>query len=265
MTQEIKKDPHDGLGFHNVVKFLKESISTIVFILSISLVCVTIFLTNSVQQYEARILVKSPRVNLTNDTHLNVTNFEKDTVDHLISRIKFPGFYSMSDVSACGLEGKDTSLPELVGMVSVIKRGVSDMELIVKAGSREQAISCVLNIFEVIKKVYLADIKILSEESKVRLDLYNRRLLEIKSISNNSDQSNTNQLIQIREEIHYLVKQIHLLKINISSMENINFELLGSVYSPKEPVYPNKSKSIVATLFFGLIIALLISIFRRVS
>lgn len=218
-------------------------------------------------QYEAIAHVKVAQIGV-DTTNPVVTNLEDPNL--LITRMKWPSFYSSENMKICDLGESKNHGESLVNLVKVstLKGINSIIELRIRMNSRDQSINCLQAVFQNIRQSQSNILKPYIYQSEILLLDYQTRLKNVHNFINKADESNS-ELSAIylisRDEIKFLTAEILRLKGIIGSGQNRGAELVAPIYASEAPVSPNKKQSLLIGLLGGLFLGVLFAFAHKVK
>jgi hypothetical protein len=185
-----------------------------------------------------------------------------------MARLKLPTTYLPREVKVCGFEDAKSPSEALANSVkfSVVKGVESLLELKIKSDSKEIAIACAQSLFESIKASQNAIIKPFIEQSKELLIKYQDRLSNSQSLISRDDKSGaalSATYLANRDEVRFLSEEILRLNTFIASADFRQAKLVSPIYASDIPVGPKKIMALIAGLFGGLFLGLLLMIGKR--
>ena len=126
--------------------------------------------------------------------------------------------------------------------------------------------ACNLAVYELIKTTQSQIIAPYIEEAKVKLLDDEARLQKAKDLVAKADKSGSAMgaaYLSTRDEIRYLLDEISALKSVVASNQSRATRLVAPVYGGDTPIAPKKRVALIAGLFGGLCLGLLIALARQ--
>jgi uncharacterized protein involved in exopolysaccharide biosynthesis len=262
--------PEDEISPKYIIDFLIESWKTIILTGLLGIVGSTVYLWVTPHQYEATAQIQMAQIsanNNNNNTNPLGVNLEEPNL--LMARLKQPTTYLSKEIKACGFEDTKSSSEALANTAkfSVMKGVGSLIELKINSHSKDIATTCAQALFERIKTSQNAIIIPFIEEAKDLLIKYQDRLKNSQALISRADKSNaalSAAYLANRDEVKFLSEEILRLNAFIMGADTRQAKLVSPIYASDIPVAPKKRRSLIAGLFCGLFLGLLLMIGRRV-
>ncbi|WP_231970469.1 Wzz/FepE/Etk N-terminal domain-containing protein [Polynucleobacter necessarius] len=270
---ESDSDCDSEISLIDILLFLKRAYKTIAITIVLGLVIAGIFLLLTPNQFEALANIAMAR-SLPTDKNPQGVNIEEPQA--LINRMSLPTSWDQQVVNGCDLQNASNPAAQLSKVIKLsIPKGVANVvELKVTRPSPEVAKACADNVFEAIsasQAKMMEPIKAVNS-ARARLTQVEARLAQDKTLfktlltntggggSKNTVSptyfallSETRNLEDEREKL--------LTTIDVSSAQTATLQ--SPVYVADQPIYPKKAKSLLAGLFGGLFLGVLIALVRQ--
>ena len=265
--QNLNPIIEDEISLKDIVDFIVESWKTIVLTGLLGLVGSIIYLWVTPNQYQATAQLQMAQINsssnITNPLGINIEN-----PSLLLVRLKLPSTYSALEIKACGLESSTAPSEALTAIAkfSAVKGVESMIELKINRDSKEDAITCAKSLFENIKASQNQLVKPYIEDAKTLLLRYQDRLNNSQSLVSRADKSGavlSAAYLASRDEIKFLSEEILRLNTFITSADSRQAKLVSPIYASDTPVTPKKRIALIAGLFTGLFLGLLLMLGKR--
>jgi LPS O-antigen subunit length determinant protein (WzzB/FepE family) len=265
--QSYSPIPEDEISLKDIIDFLVESWKTIVLTGLLGIVGSTVYLWVTPNQYQAIAQIQMAQISANNNTNPLGVNIEDPYL--LMARLKLPTNYASEEIKACSSEDTKSSSEDLANSAkfSVVKGVGPLVELKINRDSKESAITCAQALFDSIKTSQNAIIKPFIEEAKDLLVKYQDRLKNSQSLISRADKSGaalSAAYLANRDEVKFLSEEILRLNTFIASADTRQAKLVSPIYASDIPVAPNKRKVLIAGLFGGLFLGLLLMLGKRV-
>lgn len=267
----------DEYSLKDIIDFLVESWRTIVLTGLLGIVGSALYLWATPNQYQATAQILMAQISTHNNNNFNNHNNNNNTIslgvnvedpNLLIVRLKLPTTYSSKEIKACGFENTKYSAEALANNAkfSIVKGVGSLVVLKINRDSKDGAIACAQALFETIKTSQNMIIKPFIEEAKDLSVKYQDRLKNSQSLIFRADKSGAPLLaadLVSRDEVKFLSEEILRLNTLIASADLLQAKLISPIYASDIPVAPKKIIALIAGLFGGLFLGLLLMIGKR--
>lgn len=271
-TQPDSQDPE--ISLLDILLFLKRAYKTIAVTTVFGLIVASMFLLLIPNQYEALANIAMGKV------APGGANIEEPQA--LINRMSLPTSLDSTTLQACDLQvvgeasnSANPQAPTAKQLTKVIKlaipKGVANIvELKVIRPSVEAAKVCANSVFETIARSQAQIIEPIAQQTKaangVRLAKVETRLAQDKSLLAKSGESKgavTQTYFALLSEIRNLEDEREKLLATIDTSAVQTAILQSPVYVAEQPIYPKKAVSLLAGLFGGLFLGVLIALTRQ--
>lgn len=266
--QSFSPSPEDEISLKDIIDFLIESWKAIILTGLLGIVGATVYLWVTPNQYQASAQIQIGQYSA-NDNTVNplVVNIEPPNL--LLARLKSPATYLAKEIKACGFEYSKSPSEVLAekAKFSTVKGVDTWIELKINHESKEIAIACTQSLFERIKTSQNEIIKPSIEKAKDSLLKYQERSNNAQSIISRADKSGASlsaAYLSTRDELKFLSEEILRLNTFISSVDTRQAKLISPIYASDIPVAPKKRTILMAGIFGGLFLGLLLMIGKRV-
>lgn len=266
MSNQFNQETSESeISLTEITNFLKESWKAIIATGIVGVVAAVAFLIVTPSQYEAIVQLQMGQINLTNTNPMG-NNIESPSV--MIGRHQIPSTYTVDEIKACGIEGKELPNEYLMKMVKItpVKGSDSVVELKIKLDSKDRVFLCTQAVFQNIRESQGLVIKPYVEEAKNLLVKYQDRLQEAQASVTRVEKSGSALsavYLSNRDEVKFLIDEILRLNALIASADTRQAKLVTPIYVSDSPVSPKKSVSLVLGLLAGLFVGLLLVLLRR--
>ena len=250
--------------------FFKRSYKLIVLIGILGVVTSFVYLLITPKQYRASVQIQMAQIGVNNNNN-NINplgiNIEEPTL--LIARLSSPASYTAEITKLCGLDtAKDVQEVLSKSVKLTIPKGVANVvDLKIIGASPEASINCAQAVFDLIKTTQAQIIKPYIEEAKAKLLDNQERLAKAQDLVMKADKSGSAMgaaYLSTRDEIRFLLDEIIALKNVVAANDNRATRLVAPIYVSEDPVAPKKGITLLAGLFGGLFLGLLIAIGRQI-
>jgi LPS O-antigen subunit length determinant protein (WzzB/FepE family) len=247
--------------------FFKRSYKLIVLIGILGVVTSFVYLLITPKQYRASAQIQMAQIGVTNNFNPLGVNIEEPTL--LIARLSSPASYTAEITKSCGLDiAKDVQEVLSKSVKLTIPKGVANVvDLKIIGASPEASINCAQAVFDLIKTTQAQIIKPYIEEAKAKLLDNQERLAKAQDLIMKADKSGSAMgaaYLSTRDEIRFLLDEITALKNVVATNDNRATRLVAPIYVSEDPVAPKKRITLLAGLFGGLFLGLLIAIGRQI-
>ena len=251
--------------------FFKRSYKLIVLIGILGVVTSFVYLLITPKQYRASVQIQMAQIGVNNNNNNNINplgiNIEEPTL--LIARLSSPASYTAEITKLCGLDtAKDVQEVLSKSVKLTIPKGVANVvDLKIIGASPEASINCAQAVFDLIKTTQAQIIKPYIEEAKAKLLDNQERLAKAQDLVMKADKSGSAMgaaYLSTRDEIRFLLDEIIALKNVVAANDNRATRLVAPIYVSEDPVAPKKGITLLAGLFGGLFLGLLIAIGRQI-
>jgi uncharacterized small protein (DUF1192 family) len=184
----------------------------------------------------------------------------------LVARFSSPSAYPGKVIKDCGFEDIGNSPGALAASVKLshVKGVESLVELKVNLESKQKVKDCAESLFDHIKISQHEIIKPFVDDAISLLRKYQDRLGYIQSQVNKSGSTLSVASLLSIDEVRFLQEEIVSLNTFIARVNNTQTKLISPIYVFDNPVSPNKRKALMAGLFGGLFLGLLLMLCKRV-
>ncbi len=257
----------DEISLKEIIDFLIESWKAIILTGLLGLVGSIIYLWMTPNQYQATAQIQMAQISANRNNNTNPLGVNVEDPNLLIARMKLPSSYSQQSVKACGYESEQTPIDELAKMVKLsLVKGTQMVELKVLGLSQAQAVQCAESIVETIKKSQKIISVPIVEDAQLKLAKYSQRLQEAQSFILKADKSGSPMsaaYLSTRDEVKFLAEEIILLNDLITSANSRQTKLISPIYSSENKVSPKYAITLLAGLFVGSLLGLLLMLIKR--
>ena len=257
----------DEISLIDILRFLKSAYKTILIFGAIGIALAIAYLAITPKQYEASAQIAMAQMGVANN-NLNPlgTNIEEPAL--LISRLSTPTSFPEQTFGACGFDGKPDSSAALAKAIKLgPSKGVANVvELKTTGASPEAAKVCANAIFELIKTTQAQILTPYIDEAKIKLADDEQRLQKAKDFVARADKSGSAMgaaYLSTRDEIRYLLDEITSLKNVVISNQSRATHLIAPIYASDAPISPKKRMALLAGVFGGLFLGLLLALARQ--
>jgi len=209
------------------------------------------------------------QIGAANNNNINPLGVNIEEPALLIVRLSSPTSYTPEIAKACGLDSAKDAQELLSKSVKLtIPKGVANVvDLKIIGASPEASINCAQAVFDLIKTTQAQIIKPYIEEAKAKLLDNQERLTKAQDLVMKADKSGSAMgaaYLSTRDEIRFLLDQITALKNVVASNDNRATRLVAPIYASDDPIAPKKFNILLAGLFGGFFLGLLIAIGRQI-
>ena len=259
----------EEISLIDILRFLKGAYKTILVFGILGIAAAIAYLAITPKQYEARAQIVMAQIGATNNNN-NISplgiNIEEPGL--MITRLSNPTSFTPVELAACGFEDKPDGAATLVKSIKLApaKGAPNVVELKTFGASPEVAKGCANAIFDLAKKTQAQIVAPYIEEAKGKLADNEQRINSAKELMLRSDKAGfamSAAYLSNRDEIVYLLNEINNLKNILISDKNRATRLIAPVYASDMPISPKKRMALVAGLFGGLFLGLLIALARQ--
>lgn len=210
-------------------------------------------------QFEAIANIQMAEINISGDNSSALIPVEEPSL--LIARMRQPTSYTQKEIDGCGLNNVANGAEVLANnvMITPIKGVKSVVELKVRMNSKDLAVSCVNELFEVIRdrqnqltQVYVDEIKTLNTLNVQEFKKFVGASLPIEE--NLFGVSNGQLLIN---NSSYLLFEIARLNRILASSTHRKTKLIAPVYGATKEISPPKKNILIVSFFAGLFLSLM--------
>lgn len=270
--QSYNPNPEDEISLKDIIDFLIDSWKIIILSGLLGIIGSAVYLWVTPNQYQATAQIQMAQISTNNNNNNNYNtsplgvNIEDPNL--LMARLKLPTTYLPQEIKACGFEDMKSPSEALANAAkfSVVKGLASLIELKINSDSKEVAIACAQSLFDGIKTSQNAIIKPFIEEAKDLLIKYQDRLKNSQYLISRADKSGaalSAAYLANRDEVKFLSEEILRLNTFIASADTRQAKLISPIYVSDIPVAPKKRIALIAGLFGGLFLGLLLLIGKR--
>ena len=261
------------ISFIDILRFLKGTYKTIFIFGVLGIAAAIAYLAITPKQFEASVQIVMAQIstadnnknNKNNNSNLLGVNIEEPAL--LISRLSSPTSFTPETLLACGLQGQVNASLALSKSIklTIPKRVDNVVELKTFGGSRQVAQDCALAVFELIKITqaqivapYIEEVKSILAEDEDRL----QKAKEVVAKSEKLDVLMGASYLSTRDEIRHLLDEIAALKNVVISNQNRATRMVAPIFASDVPIAPIKQIVLLAGLFGGLFLGLLLALAR---
>jgi hypothetical protein len=250
----------------DIVNFLVNSWKTIAIFGCLGLVGSLTYLFVTPNQYEARAQIRMAQIS--NNSTGNPLGMAFEDPLSLMGRMQYPTNYSEAVVNACAYQDKQQPSLALSKDLkySVPKGTANTLELRVISASAQIAGNCAQAVFEQIKMLQAQLAEPLIKEAQMKLAFDNERIDSTRKLISRADQSGgaiSAIYLSGRDELAYYLIDREKTTDLINSIINRGTRLSSPIYAAEKPVSPKKRASLVAGLFGGFFLGLMIALVRQ--
>lgn len=261
--QNINPSIEDEISLKDIVDFVVESWKTIFVTGIIGILGAVGYISVTPNQYEATAQIQGAQIILENlSAPINI-----EDPNTLIARMKLPSSYGKNVTTDCDLENSKYPQEALANLVKLsIIKGTSIVELKVTAISQASAIKCSQVLVDQIKDYQIQLANIFIDESKDKLGTYQKRLQESQAFINKADKSGfpvSAAYFVSKDDIKLMTYEVIRLNNLVSSLNSRPARLISPIYAPENKISPNRRIALVAGLFTGLLLGLLLMLGHR--
>ena len=258
------------ISLADALRFLKSAYKTIAITAVAGFAISVAYLAVTPKQYEAVAQIAMAQIGATNNNNNNINplgvNIEEPSL--LISRLSSPTSFTPQTLSDCGVGDGANRAASLAKSIKLAPtKGVANVvELKTFGKSPEEASACALSIFELIKTTQAQVVAPYIEEAKAKLVDDEDRLVKAKDLVAKADKTGQAMgaaYLSTRDEIRYLLDEITSLKNVVTSNQSRATRLIAPIYASDTPIAPKKRMALVAGLFGGLFLGLLLALARQ--
>ncbi len=261
---------NDEISLLDILRFLKGAWKTIAVTSILGLATSSFYLLITPAQYEAVTTIAMARVPAPN----NVLGVNIEEPAALIARMSLPGAFNSELIGSCGFDGGIDAAPLLAKSIKLaVPKGLtSAVELKVNRPTPELAKTCASGVVRLIATSQEKMLSSLADFSGVanraRLVIVEERMAQDKALLAKAEQPRgplTPTYFAVLSEIRALEdeKERVTAALNFSKMTQ---EVLAqsSIEVSDHPVYPKRAMSLLAGLFGGILLGLLIALARQI-
>jgi LPS O-antigen subunit length determinant protein (WzzB/FepE family) len=266
-SQNARESEASEISLLDILQFLRGAYRTICIFGVIGLVIATIYLVVTPKQYEAVAQITMAQIDAAKNNNMNPFGVNIEEPALLIARLSSPTSFTPQVISACGLQDQANAALALSKSIKLtIPKGVTNVVELKTFGPSPQAVQeCNLAVFELIKTTQSQIVAPYIAEVKLKLDDDIEHLAKAKDLVAKADKSGSAMgaaYLSTRDEIRYLLDEITALKNVVTSNQNRATRLVSPIYADDMPIAPKKRTILVAGLFGGLFLGLLIAMGR---
>lgn len=251
----------------DVLVFLRQSYKLIALIVILGVAASFGYLLIVPKQYQASAQIQMAQIstaNRNNGNNINPLGINIEEPSLLIMRLSSPTSYTAEVTKSCLLDSTKDAQAILSNSVKLtIPKGLANVvDLKIIDISPERAIDCVQAVFDLIKTTQAQIIKPYIEEANVRLLNNQERLTSAQALIMKADRSGTAigaAYLSTRDEIRFLLDEAATLKNVVATNEMRMTRLVSPIYASDNPIAPKKRNILLAGLFGGLFLGLLIA------
>lgn len=259
----------DEIAIADILRFLKSTYKTIIIFGVAGIFLAIAYLAITPNQYEAVSQIAMAQIaavnNKNDDDNILGINIEEPSL--LILRLSSPASINTQIMSACGINEGMNSADALSKFIKLkIPKGVANVVELKTFGKSPKAASiCSQTIFELIKTTQEQIIAPYIAEAKIKLDDDILRLEKARDLVAKADKSGAAMgatYLSTRDEIRFLLDEIRALNNVVIRNQARATRLITPIYASDTPIAPKKEAALVAGLFGGVFLGLLIAFFR---
>jgi LPS O-antigen subunit length determinant protein (WzzB/FepE family) len=252
--------------------FLKRSYKLIALIGLFGVAASSIYLLITPKQYQASAQIQMAQIgaeniinnNNNNNNNINLLGINIEEPTLLIARFSSPTTYTAEASKACGLGSEKDALAILSKSVKLsIRKGVANVvDLKIIGTSPENTVVCAQTVFDLIKVTQAQIVHPYIDKAKAKLLENHERLAKLKDLVEKEDKAGSvmgTAYLSTRDEIRFLLNEITALTNVVAFNENRATRLLAPIYASDDPIAPKKRNVLLAGLFGGLFLGLLIA------
>ncbi|MBU3589065.1 hypothetical protein ICN25_03080 [Polynucleobacter sp. 80A-SIGWE] len=249
----------------DILCFLKGTYKIILTLGATGLVIATAYLAVTPKQYEAVAQIAMAQVGATNSGNNSPLGINIEEPPLLISRLSSPASFPSMVLGICGVDEGPNSAAMLSKSIKLMSpKGVANViELKTFGKSPEAASSCAQAIFELIKATQAQIVAPYIADAKMRLDDDIERLSKAKELVAKADKLGSTagvSYLLTRDEIRFLLDEIAVLKNVVIGNQIRVTRLIAPIYASDTPTAPKKWLALVAGLFGGLFLGLILAL-----
>lgn len=254
----------------DILRFLKDAYKTILILGAVGLSIAVAYLMVTPKQYEAVAQIAMAQISAANNNNNNINplgiNIEEPSL--LISRLTQPTSFPEQVLGTCGIkEGANAAANLAKSIKLALPKGVANVvELKTFASTPQVAQLCATAIFELIKATQAEIVAPYIADAKVKLDEDTERLQKAKDLVAKADKSGSAMgaaYLATRDEIRFLLDEIASLQSIVISNQSRATRLIVPIYASDTPVAPKKRVVLMAGLFGGLFLGLMLALARQ--
>ena len=262
---------HSPLVFHkNQFKsmclfFLRTDYGKIIVFGLAGVVAAFIFLLVTPKLYEAKVqivMAQFPAYLNPKDLATDSLRFNVEDPARTMLRLSMPTSYTAESINACGFSDARHPAQDLVNAVKTsLGKDSSSLELKVVGPSPRAAAICANEIFKIVKKAQGDTLESYIKALQFRLDDKESKLLSAQELMSRLDSATHYSglaYILIREDISNIRREINAIKMLITSTYDSNAYLLAPIFASDVPIAPKKRSVLLAGLFGGLLLGLVV-------
>lgn len=258
-------DYHDSdISLLDIVLFLKGA-SRLIAITGLSGLAISVaYLFASPKKYEAFAQIAMAQISPARD-NLNPLGINIEDPSLLVLRLSQPTSFPPQVLSSCGMDGGVNSGVVLSKSIQLAQRKgvVNVVELKTFGKSPDIASACAQAIFEFIKITQAQIVAPYIEEAKIKLADDEGRLVKAKDLVAKADKPGSAMgaaYLSTRDEIRFLLDEITDLQNLVTSNQSRATRLVAPIYVSDTPIGPKKPMVLLAGLFGGLLLGLLLAL-----
>lgn len=263
-------EQENEISLIDILRFLKKAWKTITITALVGLAMAITYLAITPKQFEAVAQIAVAQIGaVNNNNNINPLGVNIEEPALLIARMSSPTSFTPQAIAACDLQNQaNTALALSKSIKLTIPKGLANVvELRTFGPSPQAAQECNLAIFELIKATQSLIVAPYIAEAKVKLDDDIERLTRARDLVAKADKSGSAMgaaYLSTRDEIRFLLDEITALKNVVTSNQNRTARLISPIYAGDMPIAPKKRNILVAGLFGGLFLGLLIAMGRGI-
>lgn len=260
-----------NISILEMVNFIKSTYIFVIVCGAFGVIMATIYLAITPSKYEAFAQISMAQISVSDKNNgggISPMGINIEEPSLLIARLSSPTSFGAKVLAACGLgeDGNSASILAKSIKISPTKGVANVVDLKAFGESPKAANNCALAIFEHIKTTQSQIIQPYIQDAKLKLNDDEERLLKVKQFVARADKSGQAMgasYLATRDEIRYLLDEITALKNMVISNETRATRLISPIYTSDVPVAPKKQITLLAGLFVGLLLGLILAITRQ--
>lgn len=256
----------------DILRFLKDAYKTIAITGVVGLAIAVAYLFISPKQFMAVAQISMAQIAATNNNNninLNPLGINIEEPSLLIARLSQPTSFTPQVIDVCKVDGDSNPGVAIAKSIKLTPfRGVVNvLELKTIGKSPQDAESCAMAVFELIKTTQAQIMGPYIEEARIKLVDDEVRLQEAKDLVAKADKSGSAMgaaYLSTRDEIRFLLDEITALKNIVTSNQSRATRLISPIFASDNPIAPKKLAVLSAGLLGGLFLGLLVAMTRHV-
>lgn len=252
----------------DILRFLKDAYKTIAITGVVGLAIAVTYLFISPKQFVAVAQISMAQIAATNN-NLNPLGINIEEPSLLIARLSQPTSFTPQVIDVCNIDSDSNPGVALAKSIKLTPfRGVVNvLELKTIGKSPQDAESCAMAVFELIKTTQAQIVGPYIEEARIKLVDDEVRLQKAKDLLAKADKSGSAMgaaYLSTRDEIRFLLDEITALKNIVTSNQSRATRLISPVFVSDSPIAPKMLAVLSAGLLGGLFLGLLVALTRHV-